>query len=257
MASNSEKSLVLLVIIVALVGLFVISSEAVVGNAAWQRSCEETDKGMDFFERGTLEYKGSWRRKRVKTDRCHSRKPNRIIEYYCRGKKYFSRGYNCPNGCQDGACLPCQPDFDSTVSCDNEFLTNTTINACDNIPVVRTYDCKNVWTNDGRKYGACFDEGNSFAGCVACGYRGCFGTFFRLYDQCYNEDLWDFYHWVHSIPANESCDEGLQDLGVAGVDFLQEPCTAPRSAFQICDTDDQCEEGLMCRGGTCDIFHES
>ena len=74
--------------------------------------CMDSDGGKDYFVKGTARGKnpltGAWE---DYSDYCLSdEKEGYVAEYYC--SPYGDEGairidYNCPNGCQDGACLTC------------------------------------------------------------------------------------------------------------------------------------------------------
>lgn len=67
--------------------------------------CEETDNGLDYYKKGITKTS-----KESKEDRCSEGENYNLIEYYCTkdlslGKAIIPDGYNCPNGCSDGACI--------------------------------------------------------------------------------------------------------------------------------------------------------
>ncbi len=74
------------------------------------QTCTDPD-GKDYFRKETLVYRGT-----SYADRCDSRYPNHVLEYYCdstgTGKAEWG---SCPNGCDgDGACRPvdtCTPTW--------------------------------------------------------------------------------------------------------------------------------------------------
>ncbi|MAG91862.1 hypothetical protein CMO83_04245 [Candidatus Woesearchaeota archaeon] len=71
-------------------------------------SCTDSDGGKEYYVRGTLNFNN----RETYTDFCNIR--GQLNEMYCVFNKtkwvryntgYTSTEYNCPNGCQDGACL--------------------------------------------------------------------------------------------------------------------------------------------------------
>jgi len=61
-------------------------------------TCFDTDGGKNYYVKGTVSSESG-----LRTDICG--KGNDLIEYYCEGDEIRSVTYNCPNGCQDGACV--------------------------------------------------------------------------------------------------------------------------------------------------------
>ncbi len=73
-------------------------------------TCTDTD-GMDYYNKGSITLTGYDINNGVWTDNC----ANEIIvnEFNCEGNlpEDLSAGYNCPNGCIDGACVPIAPTW--------------------------------------------------------------------------------------------------------------------------------------------------
>lgn len=67
--------------------------------------CEETDNGLDYTKKGITKTS-----KESKEDECTAGANYNLIEYYCSkdlslGKPILPDGFDCPNGCKDGACI--------------------------------------------------------------------------------------------------------------------------------------------------------
>ncbi len=65
-------------------------------------SCQDSDKGNDPYQRGTIEYKDTTFAgpKRTATDTCVN--SAYLLEHYCEGTVHLEE--NIPCRCQDGAC---------------------------------------------------------------------------------------------------------------------------------------------------------
>ena len=62
-------------------------------------TCSDSDNG-DYYEKGTMKAGGS---DTGHTDLCGDSKT--LTEYYCENNEARKTAFNCPNGCNDGACL--------------------------------------------------------------------------------------------------------------------------------------------------------
>ena len=86
------------------------------GACLTEPTCNDTDKGLNYFKRGTTSGISEATGKEEKiNDYCEVDKnsiadPNVLIEYYCSLKNQISaKGYKCPKGCKDGACMKSMP----------------------------------------------------------------------------------------------------------------------------------------------------
>jgi len=70
-------------------------------NIEAPKTCSDSDKGLDYYKKGTVTY-FRWGRTRKYSDYCRG---NRLVERYCYRGKVRSKYYTCKNGCKEGACL--------------------------------------------------------------------------------------------------------------------------------------------------------
>ena len=68
-------------------------------------TCTDSDSGIDYYNKGTVDYVGSDGVAGTMIDFCES---GRIYEYSCdvsSGYKYLSHEFDCEYGCENGACI--------------------------------------------------------------------------------------------------------------------------------------------------------
>ncbi len=69
--------------------------------------CNETDNGLDIYNKGTTTYNNH-----QYTDRCIGKKDLYLKEYYCSYDHKKVKIVRCENGCSNGACIPDEvPEF--------------------------------------------------------------------------------------------------------------------------------------------------
>ncbi|MBI2631866.1 hypothetical protein HYW75_02595 [Candidatus Pacearchaeota archaeon] len=99
-----KKYFILFVLILAI--LIFINSTFSVGAAVINGTCTESDKGVNYNEKGDAE--GNWLTNRTEylsvSDECEKDQKT-LIEYYCEENFLYSVKRKCPNFCQDGACV--------------------------------------------------------------------------------------------------------------------------------------------------------
>ncbi|MBI2559207.1 hypothetical protein HYW20_07845 [Candidatus Woesearchaeota archaeon] len=70
-------------------------------NCTQSQTCTDSDGGLNYYVKGFMKEglndAGQW-------DSCND--TNQLVEYYCEQNQGAKTLYNCPNGCQDGACKP-------------------------------------------------------------------------------------------------------------------------------------------------------
>ncbi|MBR9676262.1 hypothetical protein GOV05_04595 [Candidatus Woesearchaeota archaeon] len=72
--------------------------------------CDETDDGKDYYNRGKIYWSVQ---EFIIQDRCFG---NKLAEYYCTGDAYSREAFECPYGCERGACLE-EPVIDNPSTC--------------------------------------------------------------------------------------------------------------------------------------------
>ena len=98
---------------IVLIGLYGGMTGYASKRIAMSNECEDTDGGSDFFVQGTMTYLDRGQEESL-TDNCYESflffrseaiTGQYVKEYFCSGKKAYSKTYLCENGCADGACL--------------------------------------------------------------------------------------------------------------------------------------------------------
>jgi len=81
-------------------------------------SCLDTDKGLDYFNRGCVSVSPS-----ISRPVCDSCSGDILKEYYCKQNTIQSQNYECANGCEDGACVEEEcPDLNCELpDCENGY----------------------------------------------------------------------------------------------------------------------------------------
>jgi len=135
-----NKSTIILLVSLVLIGLFLGEINEITGEAFWSfwkrpttaqaaerdliTTCKDSD-GIDYYQLGTVIYTyQSSITKKIKTkkynDKCRG---STIVEYYCSDNKLATKSYKCKNGCKNGACkeevtpvTPVPPTEEPTIS---------------------------------------------------------------------------------------------------------------------------------------------
>ena len=160
----------------------------------YNRQCSDTDKGHDYYNKGMLTYNSftDW-------DNCNG---NVLNEGYCdnsldyNGMPLGFESYECPNGCEDGACIPqihndiCKSDKECAVTCFQEPCPQGVcvrgrcriIMQDDPAQPLCELVCKNTGTKSEGWYDSCTGELDSYSKCgiIDGSCDGC-----RVDDRCY------------------------------------------------------------------------
>ncbi len=77
--------------------------------------CEETDKGIDYYNKGITTGQHANGSSYVKVDYCLLERfyTDRVREYYCLQNVLMFKDYQCPYECEDGECKYCQDTCNS------------------------------------------------------------------------------------------------------------------------------------------------
>ncbi|HLC52708.1 MAG TPA: myxococcus cysteine-rich repeat containing protein [Candidatus Nanoarchaeia archaeon] len=97
--SSHKLAVVSFFAIIAMVAITIVDGGTLTGNTVAE--CYDSDPLADFYVRGYAEYRG------LRYDDTCSSDGNRLYQYYCETSIEVSRHhyYQCPYGCQNGACL--------------------------------------------------------------------------------------------------------------------------------------------------------
>tara|TARA_Y100000310_G_C20681603_1_gene816294 strand:- start:1908 stop:2201 length:294 start_codon:yes stop_codon:yes gene_type:complete len=95
-----EKRDLYFILAVTIIFVLAFSTYQLTGNASIG-FCTETDDRLDYNITGTAKFEN---RDKIYTDYCFSEL--KVKEYYCLTELNLkTKIYQCPNGCQNGACV--------------------------------------------------------------------------------------------------------------------------------------------------------
>ncbi|HIJ01043.1 hypothetical protein J4399_06215 [Candidatus Woesearchaeota archaeon] len=118
---ENKDILLAIVAIVAIVGIVIIVNHTLesgsynvqplqenIGQAtlvvdSGEPFCTDSDKGIMPQAKGTVEFNDG-KQEDSQTDFCRKMNSATLVEFYCDGNVKNSIDYECPNGCNDGAC---------------------------------------------------------------------------------------------------------------------------------------------------------
>ena len=122
-----------------------------------EEKCTDSDGGRDYYKKGTVT-RGSVTR----PDSCaycgtDSMKCKAVVEFYCGENEVKSKTFECPNGCEDGACIKGKEPYCSGIGSESEgWYQNELIkwDNCDGCYAV----CKAVGSKSEGWYSSCDDK---------------------------------------------------------------------------------------------------
>lgn len=128
MDKNTDKILLGIVAVVAIVGIIVMVSSSsqrtngfdsagqaariveaenalanIEDNIPPYHFCTDTDGGIKYYNKGTTYY-GNSSDNGTSTDFCRNYNSSVLVEYYCENETNMNIEYQCPYGCDNGAC---------------------------------------------------------------------------------------------------------------------------------------------------------
>ncbi len=147
-------------------------------NRTAASSCTDTDGGRNYYDYGTVTTcpAGDGPCKLI-NDYCGSDSKNQLVESYCNASEAKTENYNCPNGCNSGACIKetqlteqvkCAFDSKKAQSCYSEKGSCSGIGSCE-MKVSGKSGEKITWKSTCGGYAYTLIDGNDETASFNCG----------------------------------------------------------------------------------------